>query len=109
MRAEFTKATKLARFEHAKGCCETCGNKIITTAEYDHFVPAAIGGANEFDNCRVLCVKCHRLKTSTIDVPQISKSVRIAEKRAGVRKTRPMPGSRASPWKRKIDGSTERR
>lgn len=96
-RAEFTKATKLARFDHAKGHCETCGQRIVGVAEYDHAVPCAVGGDNSFENCRVMCKRCHRLKTSTIDVPQISKSVRIYEKRAGVRTKRPFP-KRAQPW-----------
>jgi 5-methylcytosine-specific restriction endonuclease McrA len=87
-RAEFSKSTKLARFEHAQGCCETCGQKIIGTPEYDHAVPCAVGGSNEFKNCRVMCKRCHRVKTSTLDVPQIARSTRIAEKRAGVRSKR---------------------
>lgn len=108
-RAEFSKATCIARFKHAKGCCETCGNEIVGGAEYDHAVPCAVGGTNDFDNCRCLCVRCHRIKTSKVDVPQIAKSVRIFEKRAGVRKTRPMPGSKRSGLRKRMDGTVERR
>lgn len=85
-RAEFSKAVKLRRFEHANGCCETCGQRITTVAEYDHATPAAIGGDNTFANCRCVCKRCHRIKTSEKDVPEISRSRRIYEKRAGVRK-----------------------
>lgn len=84
-RSEFSKSTKLARFEHAGGRCEECLQRIIGTAEYDHAVPDAIGGKNDFENCRCLCKKCHRLKTSETDIPRISKAKRVYEKRAGVR------------------------
>jgi len=111
MRQEFTKKTKLARFKHADGCCEKCGDKILTRAEYDHAVPAAVGGGNDFDNCRCLCQICHAEKTSKRDVPQIAKTVRIVEKRAGVRKSksRPMAGTKASGWRKRMDGTVERR
>jgi 5-methylcytosine-specific restriction endonuclease McrA len=86
-RSEFSKSTKLAAWERCGGYCEDCGGKIFT-AEYDHIVPCAIGGTNDLDNCRVLCRRCHRAKTSAVDVPQIAKSRRINEKRAGVRRRR---------------------
>lgn len=99
-RSEFSKSTKLARFKHTDGHCETCGNKVIGIPEYDHAVPCAVGGTNDFENCRVTCKRCHRVKTSKIDVPQIAKSQRVYEKRAGLRKTRrPFP-RRVDPWER---------
>ena len=94
MRSEFSKSTKLARFEHANGHCETCHQKIVGVAEYDHAVPCAAGGTNEFDNCRVQCRRCHRVKTSKVDVPQIAKSKRIVERRAGLRPKRGFKGWR---------------
>lgn len=90
MRAEFSKKTKLARFEFAKGHCEECGCKIVGSAEYDHDKEDYIGGDNSFENCRVLCGKCHKRKTRK-NRPQIDKTRRIIEKRAGLRKSsRPM-------------------
>lgn len=94
-RREFSKATKLAAWERSGGRCECgCGQKILGTPEYDHITPAAIGGSNDLDNCRVMAKRCHRVKTSK-DVPAIAKSTRIAEKRAGVRQGRGFRG-----WKR---------
>lgn len=93
-RSEFSKKTMLQAWERCGGYCECgCGLKIIGSVEYDHYpVPAALGGSNELENCRVLSKKCHRLITATKDQPAISKSQRIYEKRAGVRKTkRPFP------------------
>ena len=62
-RAEFSKATKAAAMLRAGGLCECCGLKIIGTPEYDHVTPAAIGGSDDLDNCRVLDPKCHRRKS----------------------------------------------
>lgn len=95
-RSEFSKKTKLERFEHAQGHCETCGCKIVGSAEYDHQIPDNLGGENSFENCRCLCKKCHGLKTQTEDRPRIDKARRVIEKRAGVRQSRsfrkPPPG-----------------
>lgn len=101
-RKEFSKATKLAAFERARGHCEVCGTKIITRAEYDHRIPCALGGDNSLENCVCTCVKCHRTKTSTQDVPAISKAVRLNETRAGAR---PKRGGFSKTWRKKMDGS----
>lgn len=99
-RSEFPKTVKLAAWERCGGHCECgCMLKIIGTPEYDHWpVPASLGGPGTLENCRVLSKKCHRMITAQVDVPAISKSQRIYEKRAGVRKTRrPIP-KRVDPW-----------
>lgn len=95
-RSEFSKATKLARFEHAGGRCETCLQRITGVAEYDHLIEDTLTHDNSFENCRCVCKKCHSLKTKA-NRPQVDKSRRIYEKRAGVRKPRsgfrkPPPG-----------------
>jgi len=92
-RAEFTKHTKLAAWERCNGVCECgCGLKIIGRPEYDHYpIPAALGGSNDLDNCRVLSKKCHRWITAQKDIPELAKSQRIFEKRIGIRSKRPFP------------------
>lgn len=107
-RAEFSKKTKLARFEFAKGRCEECGHKIIGTAEYDHASEDYLTKDNSFENCRCLCSKCHDVKTAK-NRPAIDRTRRIYEKRAGVRSTRPMPGSKRSGLRKRMDGTVERR
>lgn len=106
MRAEFSKKTKLEAWERSEGRCEcyklkrpTCNReKIIGTPEYHHMVPAALGGGNKLEDCAVLSKRCHRLETDNETVPEVSKTVRIYEKRAGIRRTRrPMPKHR-DPW-----------
>lgn len=99
-RAEFTKLTKAQAFQRAGGRCECgCGSKPTPgEIEYDHRIPAAVGGTNDLSNCVVMRKKCHRRKTSTKDVPEISKSVRVSEKAMGLRKSsRPM-AKRNDPW-----------
>lgn len=100
-RQEFSKATKLAAFDRARGHCEVCGCKIITKAEYDHRIPCGLGGDNSLENCVCTCVKCHAVKTRTKDVPAISKAVRLNEKRAGAREKR---GGFSKRWRKKMSG-----
>lgn len=118
MRSEFSKRVKVDRFRHAEGRCEHVDatghrcNKFLMSADifYDHHIADGIGGEPTFDNCRVLCKTHHDEKTRRHDVPRIAKTKRQAERNAGIRKpSRPMDGSRNSPWKKKMDGTTEKR
>lgn len=106
-RQEFTKKTKAARFLHCKGICESCGLKILCTPEYDHDMPAALGGDNSFENCRCLCSKCHSAKSFSRDPMRldsnrsIDRAERLAEKSAGLRKK----SGRGFRGHRKFDGT----
>lgn len=93
-RAEFSKATKLAAWKRSGGHCECgCGQKIVGTPEYDHIIEETLTGDNSLENCMVMSKRCHRLKTSE-NRPEIDKTRRIAEKRAGVRKRQGFKGWR---------------
>lgn len=110
---EFSKDTKAKAFARAKGHCECgCGMKIIAGdgPEYDHRIEVALGGDNSLENCVVLRKRCHRSKTSS-HAGTLAKVKRTAEKNAGLRKPkgRPLPGTKASGWKKRFDGSTVRR
>ena len=83
MRREFPPKIKLAAWERSAGNCEVCYARIIGRAEYDHILPDALGGEPTLENCRVCCSKCHRLKTSTEDVPRIAKTKRTKRKAIG--------------------------
>lgn len=108
---EFTSKIKAQAFELHHGKCAHCGCKVLGRAEYHHGIPLALGGASSLENCVVLCSKCHRIHTSTIDVPAISKVKRIRAKSTGTKRptSRPIAGSKASPWKHKLNGQVERR
>lgn len=80
MRREFSPKIKLAAWDRCKGTCEVCLTRIIGRPEYDHILPDAMGGEPVLENLQVLCSKCHRLKTSSEDVPRIAKTKRTKRK-----------------------------
>lgn len=118
MRKEFSKDVKRqawARCMHkGRHYCEHCDAELdysVVRPQYDHIIPDWMGGESTLDNCQVLCAPCHLLKTSRRDVPAIAKSKRIRDKLSGVhtRKGRPMPGTKASRLRKRMDGTVERR
>src|SRR5215475_632558 len=89
MRAEFSKQTKHEAWLRAAGRCEECKQEFgERRPEYDHIIAAAMGGDNTLGNCKCLCPKCHRTKTSLQDIPCIAKSNRVREKRTGIRRSK---------------------
>ncbi len=106
-RAEFTRTTKLAAWDRADGNCADCGRKIFPGdgPEYDHIVALEHGGSNEPGNCQVLCVWCHKPKTRA-DMKVTVRGRKARARHAGADKPkRPMPGSRASGLKKRLDGT----
>lgn len=106
IRQEFTKNTKRAAWERSGGICQCgCGQR-ITTPEYDHWpVPAALGGSNALNNCRVLDKRCHRKLTAEHDTPRVKKATRVFEKRINAREKRrgfPKPPKGYDPWTRSM-------
>lgn len=111
-RREFPAKIRAKRFELAGGHCEKCGNRLFPgRIHYDHVIPDALGGEPTLENCEVLCTPCHGAKTSGEDVPRIAKSKRVRNNHIGAKppSRNPLPGSRASGWKRKMDGTVVRR
>ena len=89
MRAEFSKATKLAAYRRASGRCERCSGLLSPGKfHYDHRNPAAFAGSDHLENCQVLCISCHASKTAKHDIPAIAKSNRIRAREAGIRPER---------------------
>ncbi|MCH9751089.1 MAG: hypothetical protein K0U61_02620, partial [Alphaproteobacteria bacterium] len=112
-RAEFSKETKRKAWDRSKGICECgCGVKIVDGdgPEYDHELECFLGGDNSLENCRVLRLRCHKQKTRLRRL-ELDKTRRGLEKRLNLRtkKSRPMAGNRNSRFKKKMDGSVERR
>lgn len=72
--------------------------------EADHVGKLHVYGGSE---CWPAHVECHKAKTKT-DNREVKKHTRIREKRMGIRKSksRPMPGSKKSKWKRTFGGRT---
>lgn len=104
-----------ARIVLAQGgiCACGCGTKLGEYGEgieFDHRQALILGGENREGNLRALRPMCHKGKTRA-DVAQKSKEARKRNKGYGFKKTvtRPMPGSRKSPLKKRVDGSVVRR
>lgn len=78
--------------------------------EFDHILAHSNGGDNSLENCAVVCGTCHDFKSHKLDTPRAAKTVRQRRKAKGIkRQSQPMPGSRASKFKRCMDGSVVRR
>jgi 5-methylcytosine-specific restriction protein A len=95
-----------------RGICYLGNHKILpgTLWHLEHPECLADGGTDDPAQLKLACEKCHRLKTG-IEATRRAKEKRVFNKHFGVKepKGRPIPGSRRSPWKRKINGKTERR
>ena len=113
-RKEFSRKTMRQAFERARGRCERC--QIVLRPgmrrEYDHRITDYHSKRNDLYNCQVLCQNCHALKTKK-DRKHIAKSERVLYTGAGVRsktlKGKPMPGTKASGIKKKLDGTVLKR
>jgi 5-methylcytosine-specific restriction endonuclease McrA len=102
---------RLRVWEAACGRCQICGRKLGPADKWDvdHITAIVNGGAHSEANMQVACSWCHKAKTAE-DVATKAKGARIRMRHAGIkRKSRPMPGSKASGIKRRMDGTVERR
>lgn len=103
-RRDFPKKVKAEAFLRAKGQCEACEARLWPgRIQYDHQLPDAFGGAPTLENCRVLCIGCHRTKTRT-DASDIAKAKRREAKHLGFHR----PRSGFSGW-RKFNGEVVKR
>lgn len=111
MRKEFTNKIRVAAWQRADGKCENCGRKLYPgDTHFDHRNPDGLTGEPTIENCQVLCRSCHQVKTVTQDVPSIARAKRREARHIGARQSRrPMPGSRASGLRKRMDGRVERR
>jgi 5-methylcytosine-specific restriction protein A len=99
-------------YDSTYGCCDICLQPIWLGERWEvsHRIPLAAGGEDAPENRFPVHYKCHRRQTAEVDAPLIAKTRRQRQKALGIRSTsRPMPGSRASGWRRRMDGTTERR
>jgi 5-methylcytosine-specific restriction endonuclease McrA len=110
-RKPLTPTQRLQLFERFGGRCYRCHQKILGSFIDEHIKPLALGGSNDLDNRAPACPKCAEEKTRTEDMPRIVKAK--AQKRAahGIKADRgpPIPGSKRSGWKRKMNGEIVRR
>jgi 5-methylcytosine-specific restriction protein A len=107
-----TPKRRAAIFAAHEGVCHICEGVIDGTREaweVEHIIPLEISRDDSDGNLAPAHVKCHRVKTKA-DVRDISKCRRVAQKYKGERRPKgDIPGSKSSKWKRKLDGTIERR
>jgi 5-methylcytosine-specific restriction enzyme A len=111
-RKRWSTTYRVKLFAARGGVCHICAGKIATGDAWDlsHPHPLAMGGDDEPDNHDIAHRKCHRVVTTEQDIPAIAKAKRREARHIGAhRSARPMPGSRASNFKRKLNGTVEKR
>lgn len=103
-RVEFPRKVRNQAFARANGRCENkrCGAILKPgEGEYDHILPAELGGDASVANCMLICRPCHKAKTAQ-DIKRIRKSDRQRDKHRGTFKR---TASLSHPYlKKKING-----
>jgi 5-methylcytosine-specific restriction protein A len=111
-RRNFPDKIKALAFERAKGHCERCTARLaVGKIQYDHVIADALGGEPTLENCAVLCASCHGIKTpsDTTKAAKVKRTTRKLVAGIGKRSSRPIPGSKASGWRKPFNGPPERR
>jgi 5-methylcytosine-specific restriction endonuclease McrA len=103
---------KIRVFDATGGRCNEC-LRLITPGmgwQCDHIVALVNGGQNRETNLQPLCTLCHLHKTGR-DVEVKAHTHAVRTKHLGLRKAkgRPMPGTKASGLRKRMDGRVERR
>jgi 5-methylcytosine-specific restriction protein A len=110
-RKPLTPKQRLKLFLDRKGMCCVCGLKIMQNERWidEHVAPLWLNGTNDLDNRGVAHERCASKKTSA-EAKTRAKVRRVAQRHMGARKPKSIvPGSRASKWKKKVDGTVVRR
>ena len=105
------QSCKLRIMDKQKERCNTCGVSfdVKVKAQFDHVTPLWLAGENRETNLQALCPPCHGKKTATEATVRGKVNRLRSAKVEAKKKGRPMMGSKASGWKKKMDGTLERR
>lgn len=98
-------------FTKFDGICQICTTKIVAKRWIcDHKIALINGGENRENNLQPIHEVCNKAKTAQ-DVAEKSRVYHKKAKHLGIklRKSRPIPGSRASGWKRTMSGMVVKR
>lgn len=103
---------RLRVFTKHEGRCTICTRKILAGEPWtcEHVKALINGGQNRESNLGVTCCNCLPDKNAA-DVAEKAVVYRKRAKHVGVKTkaSRPIPSSKASPWKRKLNGEVVRR
>jgi len=81
-------------FKANNGVCHMCNQpiKLGELWEASHDIPLELGGEDKGDNLKPAHKTCHRVQTSTVDIPAIAKAKRREAKNLGaVAPKQPIP------------------
>lgn len=98
---------RLRIFEAHGGVCHLTGRKIRPGDDWDcdHIIALCNGGEHRETNLAPAIREAHRAKTAK-DVAQRAKDDRVRKKHLGIWTPKTIvPGSKASRWKKKADGT----
>lgn len=102
---------RLRVFDREKGICHKCGKPILIGERWtlEHLKALINGGENREANLGLTCCNCLPAKNAA-DVAEKSAVYKSRAKHLGLKKSsRPIPGSRTSKWKKKLNGDVVRR
>lgn len=105
--AKIPPRVRLRIFEAHGGICHITGRKIHAGDKWDcdHIIALCNGGEHRESNLAPAIREAHRAKTAE-DVAQRAKDDRVRKKHLGIHQPKQiMPGSRASKYKKKLDGT----
>lgn len=108
-RRAMTKKRAAAIFLREQGRCYLCGLKLragVDAYQIEHPVALVLGGSDDDADLRVVCIPCHKPKTKADAGARAKRDRIVTAGWKGNAKRNPMPGSRASRFKRKIGGPT---
>lgn len=114
-RKRMTPRQRLAIWERDKGICCLCKHPIDGVREkwiLEHVIPLELGGPDDEPNMGVAHKRCADEKTNGKrgDHARAAKAKRAKRAHIGIKETKnPLPGSKGSKWKKKMDGSVVRR
>jgi 5-methylcytosine-specific restriction protein A len=123
VRQEFSKPTRRLALERSEGRCEgvgilyglkaglRCNAPLNRGKIFDHVTADALGGEPTLENCLVICPTCNAVKTHKGDTPRVAKMKRQRDKADGIktRRGRSFQTNRDAPWRKRMDGTVERR
>lgn len=101
---------QLRIYTRANGMCVKCGRPLRKGHwACDHITALINGGQHRESNLQALCISpCHSDKNKQ-DVAEKAATYRVRLKETGIKKSRnPMPGSKASGIRKRMNGDVER-
>lgn len=109
--APIPQRVKLRVFEREGRLCRICGLPIEVGdgVDFHHDPPLADGGEHRESRIFPVHRRCHRMQTAREALARAESRATVAHHYGISRPRHVMPGSKASPWKRKINGQVERR